>query len=72
MHKIPRTVGIFASGGALIAAALTTPSEAPGSSWAWADLAHLALPLSLFVYARCWLDEGRARERRARGIPEDG
>ncbi|KYF64638.1 hypothetical protein BE11_21550 [Sorangium cellulosum] len=69
MHKIPRTLGIVASGGALIAAALTTPSEAPGYSWG--DLAHLGLPLALFLYARCWLDEGRARERAARGVRDE-
>ncbi|WP_437599816.1 hypothetical protein [Sorangium sp. So ce590] len=69
MHKIPRTIGIFISGAALIAAALTTPSEARGYSWG--DIAHLGLPLALFVYARCWLDEGRARERRARGVPDE-
>ncbi|XYH99710.1 hypothetical protein ACMHYB_08095 [Sorangium sp. So ce1128] len=62
-------MGIFVSGGALIAAALTSPSEARGYSWV--DLVHLGLPLALFVYARCWLDEGRARERRARGVREE-
>ncbi|AUX43447.1 uncharacterized protein SOCE26_048950 [Sorangium cellulosum] len=66
MHPIPRTLGIFASGGALIAAALSAPPEPGGYSWV-----HLGLPLALFVYARCWLDEGRARERRARGLGDE-
>ncbi|AGP38190.1 hypothetical protein BE04_18315 [Sorangium cellulosum] len=70
MASTLRTIGILASGVAIVAAtAMDRPDPlAPLSPVGWL---HIGLPLYLYVFAQCWIDEGRARERRARGIEED-
>ncbi|XYI02952.1 hypothetical protein ACMHYB_25640 [Sorangium sp. So ce1128] len=69
MAKVLRTIGILTSGIAIVAAAwLDAPDpRGPLSPVGWL---HAGLPVALYIFAQCWLDEGRSRERRARGVPD--
>ncbi|AUX37506.1 uncharacterized protein SOCE836_097310 [Sorangium cellulosum] len=70
MGRTLRTIGILASGAAVVAAAwLDAPAPlGPLSPMGWL---RAGLPVYLYVFAQCWLSEGRARERRARGFRGD-
>jgi hypothetical protein len=69
MDRALRTIGILTSGVAIVAAAwLDAPTPAALSSVGWL---RAGLPIYLYVFARCWLAEGRARERRARGLRDE-
>lgn len=70
MGRTLRTIGILTSGVAIVAAAWLGAPVPPGplSPVGWL---RAGLPLYLYVFAQCWLSEGRARERRARGEPDE-
>ncbi|WP_438025242.1 hypothetical protein [Sorangium sp. So ce233] len=69
MDRALRTIGILASGAASVAAAWL---DAPASGALWSvGWLRAGLPVYLYVFARCWLAEGRARERRARGLNDE-
>ncbi|AUX43286.1 uncharacterized protein SOCE26_047300 [Sorangium cellulosum] len=70
MNKVPRTIGILVSGAALAAAA-AFDAPVPRGSLSPVGWLHVGLPLYLYVFAQCWLDEGRARERAARGLRDE-
>ncbi|WP_437516377.1 hypothetical protein [Sorangium sp. So ce1099] len=69
MGKVLRTVGILVSGVAIVAAAWFGAPIHQGSL-SLVGLLRLGLPVFLYVFAQCWLEEGRARERRVRGLPD--
>ncbi|XXY53341.1 hypothetical protein WME91_19615 [Sorangium sp. So ce269] len=69
MGKVLRAAGIVASGVALVAAAMFD-APVPRGTLSPVGWLHIGLPLYLYVFSQCWLEEGRARERRARGVPD--
>ncbi|WP_437709424.1 hypothetical protein WMF45_33785 [Sorangium sp. So ce448] len=70
MSKELRTIGILASGVAIVAAAWL---DAPVPEGTFPPLGWLraGLPVYLYIFGQCWLAEGRARERRARGLRDE-
>ncbi|WP_437587341.1 hypothetical protein [Sorangium sp. So ce1000] len=70
MDRTLRTIGILASGVALVAAAVFDAPE-PRAALSPMGWLHFGLPIYLYVYSQCWLDEGRARERRAHGLRDE-
>ncbi|WP_437596826.1 hypothetical protein WMF28_30055 [Sorangium sp. So ce590] len=70
MDRTLRTIGILASGMAIVAATVLDRPDplTPLSPVGWL---HIGLPLYLYVFSQCWMDEGRARARGARGFGND-
>ncbi|AUX42407.1 uncharacterized protein SOCE26_038380 [Sorangium cellulosum] len=67
-----RALGMIISGGAIVAANVLAYLNAPrGTHFSLVDLLHFALPLAIYCLVNFAIDEGRARERRARGVQED-
>jgi hypothetical protein len=60
-RRILRVVGIIASGLVLVESYAT--SDPPRSALTYA--AHALFPIALYIFARLWMAEGRARERRS-------
>ncbi|WP_437648087.1 hypothetical protein [Sorangium sp. So ce362] len=70
MDRTLRTIGILASGVALVAAAVFDAPE-PRAALSPMGWLHFGLPIYLYVFSQCWIDEGRARERSARRLRGD-
>lgn len=69
MDRGLRIIGILVSGVAIVAATwFDAPTAGALSSTGWL---RAGVPVYLYVFAQCWLAEGRARERRARGLRDE-
>ncbi|KYF93566.1 hypothetical protein BE17_37160 [Sorangium cellulosum] len=72
MQSQLRSLGMLVSGGVIVASNVLAYLSAPrGSHFGLVDLLHVSLPLALYCFANFCMDEGRARERAARGVREE-
>ncbi|WP_437336329.1 hypothetical protein [Sorangium sp. So ce394] len=67
-----RALGMLVSGGAIVAANVMSYLSVPrGNHFGVVDLLHFALPVAIYCLVNFAIDEGRARERRARGLGDE-
>ncbi|WP_437995327.1 hypothetical protein WMF26_28955 [Sorangium sp. So ce185] len=60
---------MLVSGGVIVASNVLAYTSVPrGGRFGMVDLLHFALPVAIYCLVNFAMDEGRARERRARGL----
>ncbi|WP_437593472.1 hypothetical protein [Sorangium sp. So ce1000] len=67
-----RALGMLISGCVIVAANVMAYLSVPrGTHFGLVDLLHFAVPLAIYCLVNFAIDEGRARERRARGLRDE-
>ncbi|WP_437312988.1 hypothetical protein [Sorangium sp. So ce385] len=63
---------MLVSGGVIVASNVLAYTSVPrGGRFGLVDLLHFALPVAIYCLVNFARDEGRARERRARGLRDE-